>query len=266
MGHAPALKFGLVLYANRQLLTPRGMPSGYGHPLTGGWSRNPLAHNSITADDTDQWGRTEGKLIAFEAAPRVKLMRAVDNGAYGDIALDRTLFLTDGYVVDLSGAYAESGRHRYDLCYRSFGELSCPLPFEGREEPLGVGYGYQYLTDVRSKRTDETWSADWRQAEDSAVRLTVVGGPETEVIACTSPSNTDRDDDVNALNCPSVSAEDGVRRGVEPYREKPFLSQIVSLPVKGEGNGSDQAGGVGVEVIEMVQRPRSVSWLLTPLG
>ena len=249
MGHAPALKFGLVLYANRQLLTPRGMPSGYGHPLTGGWSRNPLAHNSITADDTDQWGRTEGKLIAFEAAPRVKLMRAVDNGAYGDIALDRTLFLTDGYVVDLSGAYAESGRHRYDLCYRSFGELSCPLPFEGREEPLGVGYGYQYLTNVRSKRTDETWSADWRQAEDSAVRLTVVGGPETEVIACTSPSNTDRDDDVNALIA-RRSAQRTVFTAVwEPYREKPFLSRIVSLPVKGEGNGSDQAGGVGVEVI-----------------
>ncbi len=249
MGHAPALKFGLVLYANRRLLTPRGMPSGYGHPLTGGWSRNPLAHNSITADDTDQWGRTEGRLIAFEAAPRVKVMRATDDEAYGGITLDRTLFLTDGYVVDLSGAYAKSGRHRYDLCYRSFGELSCPLPFEGREEPLGVGYGYQYLTDARSKRTDETWSADWRQAQDSALKVTVLGGPETEVIACTSPSNTDRDDDVNAMVA-RRSAQGTVFTTVwEPYREKPFLSRIVSLPVKGKGDGPDQAGGVGVEVI-----------------
>lgn len=248
MGHAPAIKFGLMLQANGRLLTPRGAAT-YGQELCGGWSRNPLAHNAITADDRDQWGRTEGKLVAFEAAPRVKLMRAMDSGAYGDIVLDRTLFLTDGYVVDLSGGHAESGRHRYDLCYRNFGDLNCGLPFDEREGPLGVGYGYQYLTDVRSARTSGTWSADWRQARDSAVRVTIVGGPETEVIACTSPDNENPDEKVDAIVARRWARGTVFAAVWEPYREKPFLSRIAYLPVEDNGGRLRESEGVGIEVV-----------------
>ena len=110
MGHAPGVKFSLGLYANGRLLTPRGAAT-YGSELCGGWSRRALAHNSITVNDRDQWGRTSAgpdpaysqrKLIAFEAAPRVKVMRASDDETYEGITLDRTLFLAGGYVVDLA--------------------------------------------------------------------------------------------------------------------------------------------------------------------
>ena len=248
LGHAPALKFALVLHANRRLLTPRGMPKGYGHPLTGAWCRNPLAHNCITVDDAAPWGRTEGKLVAFEAAGRVQVMRAVDDEAYAGLSLDRTMFLAGDYVVDLSAAHAASGRHRYDMCYRSFGELSCPLPLEDRAGPLGVGYGYQLLTDARTSRTGETWSAEWRQAADSALRVTVLGTTETEVIACDSPSNTDRDDDVQALVARRWAKGTVFAAVWQPYRDEPFLSRISALPVTG-GEEADPPGGVGVEVI-----------------
>mgnify|MGYP005847694017 CR=1 FL=1 len=228
MGHAPAPKFAMLLFANRRLLTPRGA-AAYGHPLCGGWSRRSLAHNCITVDDRDQWGRTPGHFIAFECFPRVKVMRAADDETYGGVTLDRTLFLADGYVVDLCGAIAAEGQHRFDLCYRNYGTLTCGLPFQGRSGPLGAAHGYEYLTEVRSARTDAAWSADWRQAEDSGLRLAVAAGPETEVIACSSPDNITQETIVNAVLARRWGRATLFASVWEPYREQPRVSAIRRL-------------------------------------
>ena len=247
MGHAPGLKFGLVFYANGGLLTPKGA-AGYGDALCGAWSRNPLPHNTITADDTDQLGRTEGRLTAFEIAPQVKLMRAMDDEAYPGITLDRTLFLTDRYMVDLCGAHADQGLHRYDLCYRNLGELSCPLKFENRKGPLGVGFGYQYLTDVKSAHTTKTWAADWRQTEESAVKVSVLGEPGTEVISCTSPSNASEEEQVAAILARRWAQGTVFASVWEPYRQEPSITSISSLAVKQGGRRVSDSQAVGIKV------------------
>ncbi|MBI3945276.1 MAG: carbohydrate binding domain-containing protein [Armatimonadetes bacterium] len=244
MGHAPAPKFATLLYANRRLLTPRGATSSYGDPLCGGWSRRTLAHNALTVDDRDQWGRTPGRFVAFEAAPRVKVARAADDETYGGVTLDRTLFLADGYVVDLSAALAAAGDHRFDLCYRFYGDLACGLPFQPRGGPLGAGHGYQYLTDARSARTAADWSADWRQAEDSALRLSVVGGPETEVIACASPDNRSAEEKVDAIVARRWGGDTVFASVWETYRDRPSVVSTRRLPAAG-----GDAEGVGVEVV-----------------
>ncbi|MBI3948661.1 MAG: heparinase II/III family protein [Armatimonadetes bacterium] len=247
MGHAPAPKFAMLLYANGRMTTPRGAAT-YEHEYCGAWSRRSLAHNTVTVDERDQWGRTPGRFVAFETAPRVQVMRAADDQSYGGIMLDRTLFLADGYVVDLSAALAESGRHRYDFCYRNFGKLSCALPFMDRKGPLGSGNGYQYLTDVRSARTADTWQADWRQAEESALRLWVAGGPATEVIACTSPSNQDPDENVDAVVVRRWGEGTVFASVWEPYRDKALVSRVRRLQVRGAAGKTGDSQGVGIEV------------------
>ncbi|MDP6779289.1 MAG: heparinase II/III family protein, partial [Candidatus Latescibacteria bacterium] len=248
MGHAPAVKFGMVYYANGRLLTPMGAAS-YGRELCGGWSRRTIAHNAVNVDDRDQWGRTQGELVAFEPTPRCQVMRASDHGAYGSVTVDRTLFLTDAYVVDLSSARAEEGEHRYDLCYRVYGDWNCEKPARTRSGPLGIGYGYQYLTGVRSERTDDAWSAHWRQDKTSALRLSVLGEPNTEMITCTSPDNEDPDEEVAAVVARRWSRGTVFAAVWEPYRGRPFISQINRLQVRGKRTDSRGAAGVGVEVI-----------------
>jgi hypothetical protein len=263
MGHAPGVKFSLGLYANGRLLTPRGAAT-YGSELCGGWSRRALAHNSITVDDRDQSGRTaagpdpaysQRKLIAFESAPLVQVMRASDDEAYQGIILDRTLFLADGYVVDLAGARAESGEHRYDLCYRVCGELREDSPFQARKGPLGVNHGYQYLTDVKSIRTNLAWSGVWRQADDCALRLSVVGGPMTEVIACNSPGNTNEDEKIDALVARRWDRSTVFAAVWEPYQEKPSISDVRALRLPKDEVVKDEAltggsRGVGLEIVK----------------
>ena len=55
------------------------------------------------------------------------------------------------------------------------------------------------LTDVRASRTTGNWHADWRQAEDRALRVSVLGGEPTEVIACASPSNSSVEEKEDAI-------------------------------------------------------------------
>ncbi|MBI3947526.1 MAG: alginate lyase family protein [Armatimonadetes bacterium] len=256
MGHAPGVKFSLGLYANGRMLTPRAS-ADYGKALCGGWSRRSLAHNTITVDDRDQWGRTVAgpapeyarrRLVAFETAPRVKVVRAADDQVYGDVTLDRALFLTDRYVVDLSGARAAGGRHRFDLCYRNYGDLDCGLPFRPVKGSLGAGHGYEYLTDAGSARTVASWSADWRQAPDSALRLLVPGGPETEVIACTTPDNQDAEKPVYAILARRWGEATVFVSVWEPHRDGPEVVSTRRLPV-----AQGDSEGVGVEVVRQGQ-------------
>lgn len=247
MGHAPAPKFALLLFANRRLLTPRGTPPSYGDALCGGWSRRSLAHHCVTVDDRDQWGRTPGRFLAFQTAPRVKVIRASDDETYGGVTLDRTLFLTDRCVIDLCAGRAGGGQHRWDLCYRNFGKLSCPLTFDARKGPLGIGHGYQYLTDVRSARTTAGWTADWRQDEKNALRLSVAAGNETEVIACSSPDNITAQTKVDAIVARRFSPATVFAAVWEPYRDRAIVSAIRPLP------GVKDSEGAAVEVVTQGQ-------------
>ncbi|MBI3945055.1 MAG: alginate lyase family protein [Armatimonadetes bacterium] len=255
-GHEPNRQFSLVLYANGRAMTPRGRGPTYGDALAG-WAVTALGNNAPTVDDMDHWGeRSNSRLLAFETAPRVKVMRASNDAAYPGIALDRTLFLADGYAVDLASARAGHGEHRFDLIYRLFGKLSCDLPFQARKGALGAGSGYEDLTDVRSARTGEGWSADWRQPGDSALRLSLVGMPATEVNACTAPVNASSGEFADADQKETVDALLVRRwgRGTvfaavwEPYRDRPGITWAMALPVEG-----GEARGVGVGVVKQGQ-------------
>ena len=257
-GHCGNRKFSLLFYANGRQWTPRGRAPMYGH-LLGGWSRTAVANNTLTVDDMDHWESTDAsKLVAFETAPRVKVMRALDDSAYSDVLLDRTVFLADGYMVDLAGAHAQDGQHRFDLCCRNFGTLSCDLPFNERNGPLGAGYGYEYLTNVRSTRTQQMWAADWRDTHDNALRVSVLAAPETEVMACTSPVNAylgehadkEQKENVDAIVMRRWGSSTVFGAVWEPYRESPSISQINALPVRGEDAMSDDLQGIGIEVVK----------------
>ena len=122
--------------------------------------------------------------------------------------------------------------------------------FQARKGPLGAGHGYQYLTDVRSVHTNLAWSQVWRQAEDSALRLSVVGGPKTEVIACNSPGNTDQDENIDAVVARRWGQGTVFAAVWEPYREKPSISDVRALPVLRDGARREDSEGVGLEVVK----------------
>lgn len=188
MGHAPALKFGMILYADGRFWTPFGGGATYQSPLCGAWYRRPIAHNAITVDQFPQT-LSKGQVVAFQEAPSVKLVKAVDTGAYPGVKLSRTLALVNGLPVDAFCALSDQ-EHRYDLSCRFFGEMTANLAFKDRLAPFGYLAGYEYVDNLMNTRTKETWSADWQQEDNARMRLTVLGGEETEVIAGQGPGMT----------------------------------------------------------------------------
>ena len=252
MGHAPAIKFGMILFAHGQALTLYGDRAGYSHPLCLDWYRKPIAHNTLVVDEMGQ-DLSSGKVTLFEPGSWAKVMRATDTGAYPGVTLDRTLVLTDQYVVDISHASSESA-HRYDMPYRIVGDFSLHLPGREIQGPLGWAGGYQHISQVKTHRTDGNWDATWNiqqeQEKDEIAKgleLTMLGQSGTEVISAQGPGES------AAKTAPVVMARRWGKATtfmsiLEPYQDKPSISQVeeLSAAIDGAPVLNTQAAGIKV--------------------
>jgi hypothetical protein len=185
MGHSQSLKFGPIYYAGGRLWTPFGPGGPYDNPMCGAWFRRAISHNALTVDGEVQ-KVSFGREVAFQAGPRLQLVKAVEDQAYPGVTQERLLVLADGYAVDLC-TVASDREHRYDLAHHYFGDMTFGVAFQARQGPLGWRSGYEYVDALRSARTSGPWAADWRQDADHALRLTMLGGSPTELIAGEAP-------------------------------------------------------------------------------
>ncbi|MBI3948337.1 MAG: alginate lyase family protein [Armatimonadetes bacterium] len=251
LGHAPAPKFGVIYHGGGRLWTPFGS-SAYTTPQCGGWFRKPVGNNALTVDGQKQqvsFGRT----VAFQAGPRLQIVEAEEDQAYAGVTQKRALMLADGYAVDVCRATSDE-EHRYDLALRCFGELSTKMGLQPRPGPLGWRAGLEYVDDVRSARTSETWSADWRQDAEHALRLTMLGGPATEVLVGSAPGRSPDDRAPFVLRRRSGKEASFVSL-LEAYGSDPAITAVERLsPREAE------------ETVVKVSRPEATDYLLVSAG
>lgn len=216
--HGHPDKLAVIFFALGRQLAPDPGALKYSAPLHPQWYKTTFAHNALCVDGKSQKD-AEGELTLFHSEPGFAVARARCDEAYPGVRMERTVVLTGRYLVDVVRADSDSTR-TYDWVWHNEGEPAASFETKERAEPLGSSHGYQHMKEIRAGRTSAAWSADFRLKDQGGLRLTMAGGPETEVFFGTGM--TDRP----PRPCPMVVAR---REGrsvlfvsvLEPFRGKP---------------------------------------------
>ncbi|MFP4056048.1 MAG: alginate lyase family protein [Candidatus Brocadiia bacterium] len=186
-------KLNLLAFAGGDELGGEPVMHRYEDPLHGQWTRHTVAHNTLAADGRSQLACT-GKLLVFEDAGPIKVMRGEAAGAYPGVLLDRTVVVCPDAIVDLYHARSQH-EHTWDRTLRFHGTLDGHPGLEDASEPLGRRDGYQHL------KVGKRWPVDEKAGERLAwtgpagkLHVALAGVPGQEVLLCRGP-----DDDHVAL-------------------------------------------------------------------
>ena len=253
-GHGHLDKLNVVLYANGRVQAPDLGICNYSLPESHNWFRQTVSHNTVVVDQVSQH-RIGGELERFEAGPRVQVADASAHDYQHGVRMRRTAILVDGaFVIDVfgvggAGPNRQRGR-QIDWVYRNFGELRVSAELVQDDKALGKDNGYQHIRDVRRGSADGTWTATF-ESEGQGVRLTMLGGAETEVIAATAPGTT-LDERLDVLfarrQAPTPHARTRYLTVIEPFRGQPAIGSVRALAVCREHRGLEsEAAGVAVE-------------------
>jgi len=219
-GHGHPDKLALIVFSLGKQLAPDPARLAYGAPLHGSWYRQTFAHNTVCVDERSQ-AFTTGKLEFTHFTPELAVAQGSSSGANKGVLMRRRVALFGGLVLDVFEVSSDQ-EHTYDYLYHNFGELQPGLDSTPRKEPLATKWGYQHLTDIRSAKASDDWSATFAQ-KNANVRLLVLGQPETELFFGMGMANNP------PKPCPMTVVR---RRGkttrfvalIEPYRDQPTVT------------------------------------------
>lgn len=146
--HGHPDKLNIDLFANSEQLVIDPGCIWYERPLYRRWYRTSVAHNTVVVDEKEQ--RACGaKCLVFAPAETLALQRAATAEPYPGVTMDRSLFLTPEYLLDIFGVFSRMTR-KYDLLYHVRGDYELPAKFAPAKEKL-TAEGYCELGDVRSR-------------------------------------------------------------------------------------------------------------------
>jgi hypothetical protein len=164
----------------------------YEDPLHGEWTRQTVAHNTLTVDETNQVP-SEGRLTIFEDTPDLKVMRAHTAASVPGALLDRTVVVTPDAVLDLYHGRSSYSR-TWDRTFRFQGALRDFPAADATTAPLGTRDGYQHLRVASRKPVSDTpWTGLW-ETKVGAFTTTLAPAPGQQVLLSRGP-----DDDHLAL-------------------------------------------------------------------
>lgn len=186
-------KLNLILFANAagehgDEMGGEPVFHSYNDPLHAEWTKESIAHNTVTLDGASQ-AATEGKLLVFADTPAFKVMRGESLGAYPGAWLDRTVAVTPDLVIDVFLGRS-AGEHTWDRTFRFAGKLDALTSVSGTAAPLGTQAGYQHLQGYPPQPATDRWTGRWdTKAGEFEVRL--AGTPAQELILARGPDDDD---------------------------------------------------------------------------
>jgi hypothetical protein len=183
-GHGHFDKLNFILAVGSAWLSPDLGTARYGLPVYEGWFKQTLSHNTILVDQERQKEAT-GQLLAFNPRAPIPWMRASVDKAYPGVNLERSLYLGDQYLIIFDRINSPRA-HTYDWVFHNYGKLTYDLPLKPLSGPLGKGNGYEYLESLSRTVTKDPWRLTWEHHPYN-VRLTMLGAPDTQVIAAQGP-------------------------------------------------------------------------------
>jgi len=229
--HAHPDKLNIVLYGRGRELSPDGKHGAYTERSFLECTNLSMGHNTVIVDEQNQKPSYRRECSFFEATPRVKVVDALGSDSYDGVTLQRTLALTDAYVVDFFRVTSREA-HCYDWIYRNVGVLRSPELTSPRREPLGAGPGYVAVTELTSGKRDEGWSVDWHVDDECRVRVRMLGADGTEVI--TGRTLAGPQENLQAVFVRRHARETIYASVIEPYQTRPVVAAIASGDRPGE--------------------------------
>ncbi len=255
VGHGHDDYFSLILHGKGRLLYPDINVIQY-EPRWLNWTAEGIAHSTLLIDHESP--RPGKQSTRHDFTPEVKFF-AIEGSAFDRSVQERSLLMTDKYLVDIFRAADTAGRERtFDWVMHGLGRLYPGNPGAYRASMDLVPY-YAWIDHERSRAFNGSWQADWVQSragilerEGSAaeseigVRVTVLGAPGTRVYVGEGP----------LVDGPPHHRLDGhaepsvplllVRRNSkaatyaavhEPYSDRPSIQHIALIEESAEGIG-----------------------------
>lgn len=154
-------------------------------------NRTTVCHNTLMVDGKDHAGiREKLSLLEFRRTREVKTATVADlkGLVYPGVRMQRTIAVTDDYVLDVFQAASDTER-TFDWLFHARDDAGrTEMDGEFRPFEFPAGPPWTWLKNPQSAKMDGSWQADWTQG-DVRFRLTMLGVPGTEVIRCDFPKN-----------------------------------------------------------------------------
>ncbi len=185
-GHGHPDKLNLMLFALGEELMPDPGRLAYSVPAHQTWYKQTVSHNTIVVDEKSQ-AACEGTLLAFETGDEVHIVRASTADAYPGVVIDRTVALTDDYVLDLVVVNSEE-EHTYDLPYHVRGRFEPDFDLEPAQRWPESVPGYSHFANVRKGRPATPFRAQW-VGDNGTLKITFCADRDIEVICADGLGN-----------------------------------------------------------------------------
>ena len=241
-GHSHPDQLGLVLHGLGMIFAPDAGSIKYRLPAHVAYFKQSIAHNALVVDGQSQERTPPPTLKVFEGSDSLQVTRAATSDAYPGVDLERTLLLTDDYLVDVFQTRSDVD-HIYDWVYHNLGQFTSPdLNFSPADGFAGGSNGYEYLQNVRTAGPWQggVWQADWEIDPNRHVRATLLGEPDDRYFLADGLIAADKNDEIADYTVPVLLArrETNATRYVailEPYRSTPQISRIDPVTVLDAG-------------------------------
>jgi len=204
-GHQSPGALHLDLWGNGRRITDGPRTAGFGDPTHLTWFRTTIAHNTVTVDqksmypydddpksiwEADRWHdrNSDGVLKTFETNDEYKVVRASNEQVYPGVCLDRTVVVTQAWVLDLFRVVAEKER-TFDWAMHGIGRIEPPT----RMEPIDPGdrRGFRHLQNARRSALDDSAiNLTWTN-RDGMATLAMLPPTNSELIVATDPMPED---------------------------------------------------------------------------
>jgi len=177
-------KLNLILFAGGDELGGEPVMHRYEDPLHAQWTKHTVAHNTMSVDERSQVPCT-GKLLVFEDAGPIKVMRAEAAGAFPGVLLDRTVVVLPDAIIDLFHGRSQH-KHTWDRTLRFQGTLDAIAEPAKAAERLGERDGYEHLKVATRRDAGSLWTATWG-TKVGQLHATIAGAPGQKAIPAVGP-------------------------------------------------------------------------------
>ena len=238
-GHGHYDKLNLVSFARGDTMAVDPGTQPYAAPTHNTWDKLTVAHNTVVVDERTQ-SEAAGALLAFASQAGMSAARAGAGTAYRQAALERTVYLTADYAVDIFTARSLDGQeHQFDWVYHNYGRATTPLELQ----PYGLfpkANGYQHLAETRAAATPEDWKVTF---DMNASLATAYGSVYANVSAVRGSFEYSQEQAVSGRAAGRLKSDFSLGDGYVVY-STPVLSGMpqeapggVSMMIYGDGSG-----------------------------
>ena len=219
-GHMNPAALNIELWAHGHRLSAPPGNTTYDDSLHLAWNRTTVAHNTLVVDERpmfpydiehpspweeDTWRdrRSDGQLEGFQTDRLFSAIRVSNLSVYPGVRLDRTLLLTEHFILDLYRAAAQEP-HLLDWVHHLYGTVTWPEAVPGT---LSNAPGYRLLRNVRRwprRMSDRLFPLSWSTPSGIAHLILWISRPAT-LLAADDPTPARVKPFMGALETPPPS-------------------------------------------------------------